>query len=237
MKKILSKRTISLLLALLFIIPLMFFATACGENDANVAKVSTYDELVEALNGEKEIVKLTNDIEIDNELKVNRKLILDMNGKSIYNTKDIWNLDIQPRTLCLLKIDNGGDLTIKGNGSFIAKENDCYGIFLKNGTLLVENGTIKANCSAIQVENGTATILDGKFEDIQKADKQYIYTLNLIDANYKDGTGKIIVKGGEFVNFNPANCTAEGPNTNFVAEGYKAELVEGSTTNYKVVRA
>ena len=32
---------------------------------------------------------------------------------------------------------------------------------------------------------------------------------------------EIIVKGGTFVNFNPADNTAEGAHTNFVAEGYK----------------
>lgn len=44
--------------------------------------------------------------------------------------------------------------------------------------------------------------------------------LNCIDKAYKDGTANIIVKGGTFVNFNPANCKAEGAGTNFVAEGY-----------------
>ena len=44
--------------------------------------------------------------------------------------------------------------------------------------------------------------------------------LNCYDANYKNGTAKIIVKGGTFVNFNPANNAAEGAGTNFVAEGY-----------------
>ena len=54
MRKFMSKKVVSLLLTLLFIVPLMFLATACGEKDPKgeqVAKVSTYAELVEALGG------------------------------------------------------------------------------------------------------------------------------------------------------------------------------------------
>ena len=45
--------------------------------------------------------------------------------------------------------------------------------------------------------------------------------LNCIDSAYQNGTAKIVVKGGTFVNFDPSNCTAEGEGTNFVAPGYK----------------
>lgn len=39
MKKIMSRKVVvSLLMALLFIVPLMFLATACGESDSKVAK-------------------------------------------------------------------------------------------------------------------------------------------------------------------------------------------------------
>ena len=45
--------------------------------------------------------------------------------------------------------------------------------------------------------------------------------MNCVDAAYKNGTAKIIVKGGTFVNFDPSNNSAEGAGTNFVADGYK----------------
>ena len=35
------------------------------------------------------------------------------------------------------------------------------------------------------------------------------------------GTSKITVYGGRFYGFDPANNVSEGPNTNFVAEGYE----------------
>ena len=62
------------------------------------------------------------------------------------------------------------------------------------------------------------------------------FLLNCIDDNYKNDTAKIIVKGGTFVNFNPANCKAEGEGTNFVADGYKVVTeTHGTDTWYTVV--
>ena len=45
------------------------------------------------------------------------------------------------------------------------------------------------------------------------------WTLNIKDKDRE--TASIIVKGGKFHGFNPADCDVEGPNTNFVAPGYK----------------
>jgi hypothetical protein len=63
------------------------------------------------------------------------------------------------------------------------------------------------------------------------------FTLNCVDANYKAGTAKINVTGGSFVNFNPAKNLAEGENTNFVAEGYKANPTQANgKTTYTVTK-
>ena len=58
------------------------------------------------------------------------------------------------------------------------------------------------------------------------------WTLNVKDVDYKAGKANIVVKGGSFKNFDPANCLAEGPNTNFVALGYQS-VKEG---DYYVVK-
>ena len=52
-------------------------------------------------------------------------------------------------------------------------------------------------------------------------------------TGYRNGISKIIVKGGEYVGFDPAHNDAEGANTNFVAAGYKSEA---NGNNYVVVR-
>ena len=62
--------------------------------------------------------------------------------------------------------------------------------------------------------------------------------MNCYDANREAGTAKIIVKGGTFINFNPADCQAEGAHTNFLAKGYTvtSETKDGNTY-YTVVKA
>ena len=88
-------------------------------------------------------------------------------------------------------------------------------------TVTVNGGTYYGGGTTFQVTKGTLIVNGGFFHvypDINTND--YRYTLNCIDANYNNGTAKIIVTGGTFVNFNPADCKAEGEHTNFVAEGY-----------------
>ena len=48
------------------------------------------------------------------------------------------------------------------------------------------------------------------------------YLINCFDKPYKEGYCSVKIMGGTFVGFNPADNTAEGDHTNFVAEGYKS---------------
>ena len=85
----------------------------------------------------------------------------------------------------------------------------------------VNGGTYHGGGTVFNVEKGTLIVNGGFFQVTPDIDtKDYRYTLNCIDASYRNGTAKIIVKGGTFVNFNPADCEAEGPHTNFVPAGY-----------------
>lgn len=83
----------------------------------------------------------------------------------------------------------------------------------------VNGGTYHGGSSLFNVEKGTL-IVNGGFFQSYAGDCRYI--LNCNDANHQNGTAKIIVKGGTFVNFDPSNNAAEGAGTNFVADGYKA---------------
>lgn len=146
---------------------------------------------------------------------------INANGKTVANTDDIWSDD----DWSLVSAQGGSTVTISGNGTFHAKENDCYAADVCDGsTLVIENGTFIGNVHAVYVFEGTAYIKGGfysvqqKYSDASKADE---FVLNCYDANRANGTAKIIVTGGTFVNFNPANNKAEGANTNFVPEGYK----------------
>lgn len=78
----------------------------------------------------------------------------------------------------------------------------------------------------IYASGGTITINSGNFVSGTPA-----WTLNCNDTSYKNGTAKIIVTGGTFVGFDPANNKAEGENTNFVPAGYVSNMNEdGSYT-------
>lgn len=164
------------------------------------------------------------DLATSKEIKVNgSKATINANGKTVANTVNIWNEGTGAWSL--VSAQGGAALTVKGNGTFKAKENDCFAVDVQDGsTLVIEDGTFIGNVHAVYVLEGTAYIKGGfysvqqKYSDASKADE---FVLNCYDDNRKNGTAKIIVTGGTFVNFNPANCQAEGANTNFVAEGYK----------------
>ena len=141
---------------------------------------------------------------------------------------------------CALIVD--ADTTINGGpqgGIVFEDENGGYAINVRKGAKLVINGgTYGAGGTAVQVQEGTVTINGGHFE-VDPFDEPYGYgfMLNCIDSAYQNGTAKIVVKGGTFVNFDPSNCTAEGEGTNFVAPGYKvvSETQSNGDTWYTVV--
>lgn len=167
------------------------------------------------------------DLATSKEIKVNgSKATINANGKTVANTADIWNEGTGAWSL--VSAQGGAALTVKGNGTFKAKENDCFAVDVQDGsTLVIEDGTFIGNVHAVYVYEGTAYIKGGfysvqqKYSDASKADE---FVLNCYDDNRKNGTAKIIVTGGTFVNFNPANCQAEGAHTNFVKEGYHVEV-------------
>ena len=168
-------------------------------------------------------VTVANDMDPAATLTTTGKATLDANGKTIANTTDIW--EGMPIDWSLVSArGSGANLTITGNGKFEAKTNDCYAVDVQDGaTVTIENGTFNGNIHAVYVLEGTAYIKGGffsvqqKYPDATKADG---FVLNCYDANRANGTATIVVTGGTFVNFNPADCWAEGEHTNFVADGY-----------------
>ena len=168
-------------------------------------------------------VELANDILVEDTIVAEKETKLDMKGKTIANTADLWNESTGAWSLVSAR---GADakLTVDGNGKFAAKENDCFAVDVQDGAeVTIKNGTFIGNIHAVYVFKGTATIEGGFYSVQQKnndAGKENEFVLNCYDANRKAGIAEIIVTGGTFVNFNPADCWAEGAHTNFVADGY-----------------
>ena len=206
------------------------------ETTIDIENITTAADLRTALaNGHS--AKLAADITIDETISVpaGKDVILDLNGHEINNTEDLWNDTTGDWSLVSVR---GGSLTIKGDGILKAKENDCFAVDVQDGGhVIIEDGEYISNVHAVYVWVGTAEIRGGKysvqqkFQDPAKADE---FVLNCYDAHYRNGTAKIIVTGGEFVKFNPADCWAEGAHTNFLAPGYKTTKIG---ENYFVTKA
>ena len=167
-----------------------------------------------------------------------KEVTLDLNGKTIKNSTDLWDSPTKESNNWSLFSVKGGSLTIKGAGILQAKENDCYAVDVQDGgQVTIEDGTYVGNIHAVYVYEGTAEIKGGHYSVQQTypdAEKAYGFVLNCYDANRKNGTAKIMVSGGEFEKFNPADCAAEGAHTNFLADGYMS--VEAEEGVWTVVR-
>ena len=149
-----------------------------------------------------ETVKLLADVEQNSEVSINKNITLDLNGKKIYNTKDIWH-DTDPVIVSLIAIKDGAEVTVMGDGTIAAKANDCYTFVIVDGELTIENGTFVGNVSVVQVEKGTLTINGGTFSLLQKWKGEDRYLINCIDKAFTDKEAKVAIYGGSFVGFDP----------------------------------
>ena len=109
------------------------------------------------------------------------------------------------------------------NGGIDTGVNGGYAINVLSGAkLTINSGYYYGGGTAVQVQKGELVINGGFFavEPYSNPTYGYKFLLNCIDAAHKDGTAKITVKGGTFVNFDPSDSASENPHGNFVAEGY-----------------
>ena len=150
----------------------------------------------------------------------------------------VWNLN--GKTLEVTGTPKSGvylnryysNLEVNGEGTIHAE--GAYGLWnnATAGKIVINGGNIEAQTHAVYAENGVIEINGGTFKltnaDTAERDTNgnLRFLINCLDKNYKAGTAKIIVKGGKFYEFDPANNVAEGANTNFVAEGYHSVMSE-----------
>ena len=130
-----------------------------------------------------------------------------------------------------------GTLTLDGKGTIdgLGKNDWSIAVWAKeNGKVIINNGYF-TNVGAKSVEdsehfdliyasgNAQVEINGGEFKcETPK------WTLNIKDKDR--ATASIVVKGGKFHGFNPSDCASEGPNTNFIAPGYKVVEENGVFT-------
>lgn len=184
-----------------------------------VAQVGSkkYETLADAIRlaAKGKTITLLTDVEQNTQLTINKNITLDLNGKTIKNTQDIWGDNAN----AILSITNGAKVTITGNGTIDAKENDCYTINVVKGDLTIENGTFYGNVSVVQVQEGTLSVKGGTFDLHQKWEGSSKYLFNCIDDAYAKGSANVAISGGTFVGFDPS-ASPEGEGSSYLAPGY-----------------
>ena len=182
-------------------------------------------------------VQLIADAVVDATVVVQNKgaITLDLNDKTISNTKEIWNDDSY--NWSLVSVRGNSDLTITGNGAIDALANDSYAIDLQDAAskCTIENGAFTGNISAVYVFDGSLTINGGTFNIKQMSSQgDRRFTINCYDSNYKNGTAQVSINGGTFNGFDPANNLAEGTGTAFTAPGYTSVANADGTYGVKL---
>lgn len=204
-----------------------FIPTSTKDADGNygvkegsyVAQIGSkkYETLADAIRlaTKGKTITLLTDVEQNTQLTINKNITLDLNGKTIKNTVDIWG----KKANAILSITNGAKVTITGDGTIDAKENDCYTINVVKGDLTIENGTFYGNVSVVQVQEGTLSVKGGTFDLHQKWEGSSKYLFNCIDGAYAGGSANVAISGGTFVGFDPS-VSPEGEGTSYLAPGY-----------------
>ena len=137
-------------------------------------------------------------------------------------------------------------LSVYGEGTMTVS--DDYGLWSsisngKNTAIIVNGGNFEAATHVLYAEKGVIEVNGGTFkltnpDECEKdANGNFKFMLNCLDSAYKAGNANIIVRGGKFYGFNPAETYGEpsGP-VSYVAAGYHVvESVEDGMKVFEVV--
>ena len=148
---------------------------------------------------------------------------LHLNGKTLtFTGATVNNPGIMTRGSEQLTVIGKG--TFNANGRIAVEANGTNSIINLSGSTGFFGAeptyvTDRSGGELIYCYLGTINIYAGIFKN-EGADKKFL--LNCYDANYRSGKANIVVMGGKFYDFDPANNTAEGEGTSFVADGYES---------------
>ena len=153
--------------------------------------------------------------------------------------------------------DNSNVLTIDGNLTIKAREGKRIdsngnvildaGIIIRAGKVVVNNGHFIASHDVNGYDNPaillyspnsyrSELIINGGTFECESGNSKFL--INIQDE-YRDHAS-VKIYGGKFIGFNPADNDAEGPHTNFVADGYTVTASYDAATSrtvYTVVKA
>lgn len=191
--------------------------------------VATEAELKTAI-AKGESVKLTANIALTESVLV----------KDVTSVIDLNGFDLVAESTDAIVVE-GANLTINGNGDVKAATDDkssANALWVKYGNVVINGGNyyvgadnaVRNDCiylgaASLKAEAAnhvsTITINGGTFEAKVNEAGQY-WVLNVQDDFYTAGSD-IVVYGGSYKNFNPADNLSEGAGTNFLAPGKTVE--------------
>ena len=176
-----------------------------SEARIGATKYDTLAAAIEAAQANDTIV-LQKDVVVTSTIAIAKQITLNLNGKTISNTADLYNAENQ--NWSIISVREGGKLTIEGNGKILAgaeAHNYALDVNAEGAELVIKNGEYVGNTHSVYANLGSVTIEGGKYA-INAAEG------NAVVLNKKDGEAKatIAVKAGSFVNYDPANFLAEG---------------------------
>lgn len=202
------------------------------DNDIDLVNIKNVESL-KALFATGGSATLSEDLVVNEPISVatGAEVILDLNGKTVTNTEDLWDEATEKYSIFEVA---GGALTLKGDGTVKAKENDCYALLVSDGGhLIIEDGTYVGNIDALHVYEGLAEIKGGSYSIQQlcplTGHGPYDFVLNCKNENYAAGKANIIVTGGSFQGFDPANAKSDDA-ASYLAPGYISVETNGVWT-------
>ena len=163
-------------------------------------------------------VTLEADTELEAALVIDKKITIDLNGKTISLPEDVQTIYQSGVASALICVNDGGELTIK-NGIVNGGAED-YAVEVRGGILNIEGGEYYGACTSAYAISGTINIKDGKFK-VTNPNSQWgsAYLLNKKDGQ----TAAINVTGGEFYNFDPSANSEIGFNSTLYTSTENAE--------------
>ena len=170
-------------------------------------------------------------------LKEGKSLLLNLNNKKIVagtfaeSNGEVTEGDSDSYTFW---VKEGGMLSIEGDGEVVAQDASySMAVWAQGGTVEIKGGKFYNGgngCDLIYASaGGKVYIFGGEFHATERTGevsgtKNKFSALNIKDAD--KATSRIVVYGGKFYGFDPANNVSENPAMNFCAEGYISVEVE-----------
>lgn len=202
----------------------------------SVAKIGDveYETLAEAVDAAKngDTITLIDNVEVESMVVVQGKaLTLELNGKTITNTVEIWSEKSGKEAWSIISLRGGASLVVNGEGGIDPLEGDCYAFDVQEGSsLTINGGRHVGNISVVYLYGESSlTINAGDYSLEQKlANGDCTFLVNCYDKSFKEGKAKVTINGGTFHGFNPANNSAEGSGTTFLGYGAVSSSTEES---------